>query len=122
MRKPASTAKSNALTIFVKPIRIHHSSSKPRAMKSVSVEQFRATLKIIVDEQEAPGEAIYSYWNNQLASSTCCNTEEVLHITRSSDGLFYLEIGNLVHTASLATLEVKLYEWARDEGWLDELF
>ena len=122
MRKPAPTAKANAPTIFAKPIRIQHSSSYSRAMKRVSVEQFRATLKISVDEQKAPGEVIYSYWNNQLASSTCCNIEEVLHIMRRSDGLFYLEIGNLVHTASLAILEEKLFEWARDEGWLDEVF
>lgn len=66
----------------------------------------------------ADGEDVYSYWNNKSLDSTCYGLEEVLHIRRKADGSFYLEIGNILYHGSLAELEEKLFEWARDEGWL----
>lgn len=62
---------------------------------------------------------IYSYWNNQSVGVSICNWEEILHIRKSDDGTFCLQIGNTLHRGALAELEVKLYEWAMDEGWLD---
>jgi hypothetical protein len=38
---------------------------------------------------------------------------------RATDGLFRLEIANLLHRGSLEELECILYNWARDEGWFD---
>ncbi len=62
---------------------------------------------------------VLSYWNNESVTYDSCDTEEVLHIARSRDGAFHLQIANLTHTGALEELEQILYRWALDEGWLD---
>lgn len=86
-------------------------------MPEISIDEFRASLKVSSDEALGCGEQVYSYWNNQSASPAHCDREEVLHVMREADGSFYLEIGNILHRGPLAELEEKLFEWARDEGW-----
>ena len=89
-----------------------------KPLSSVSIADFRKTLKIRKSDLAIYGEDVYSYWNNKPIDSPCPGLEEVLHIRRKGDGSFYLEIGNILHHGSLAELEEKLFEWARDEGWL----
>ncbi|MCP9877997.1 hypothetical protein KBZ17_15455 [Cyanobium sp. A2C-AMD] len=86
-------------------------------MSEVSIDEFRATLKVSSGEPLSRGEEVYSYWNNQSADPICFDPEEGLHIVRRTDGSFYLEIGNILHQGPLAELEEKLFEWAGDEGW-----
>lgn len=86
-------------------------------MSDISIGEFRATLKVSRGDMDVGGEEIYSYWNNQSADRTHFDLEEVLHITRKTDGSFYLEIGNLLHHGTLEELEEILFEWAQDEGW-----
>jgi hypothetical protein len=83
-----------------------------------SIEEFRASLKLTWEPPESPDEQVFSYWNNALVSSSSCDREEVLHINKSRDGSFYLQIANLVHKGTLEHLEEILYTWALDEGWL----
>jgi hypothetical protein len=83
-----------------------------------SLKEFRASLRLTWESPESLDELIFSYWNNASATSSFCDTEEVLHINRSRDGSFYLQISNLVHTGTLEELEAILYTWALDEGWL----
>ncbi len=87
-------------------------------MSIVSIADFRETLKILKGGLGDYSEDIYSYWNNKSIDSVNPRLEEVLHIRKKGDGSFNLEIGNLMHHGSLAELEEKLFEWARDEGWL----
>jgi len=65
-----------------------------------------------------PAERIFSYWNNQAVVSQRGDRNEGLHIVRSTDRGFRLEIANLLHCGSLEELEGILYAWALDEGWL----
>lgn len=88
-------------------------------MEDISIHDFRATLRIMVDTTQEPAEEIYSYWNNENVSLHQCDREEVLHITRKLDGSFYLEIGNIVYQGDLPTLEEKLFAWAGGEGFFD---
>ena len=88
-------------------------------MSNVSIADFRETLKIGKSGLAGCSEDVYTYWNNKSIDSASPALEEVLHIRRKDDGSFYLEIGNILHRGSLAELEEKLFEWARDEGWLD---
>ena len=85
----------------------------------VTLADFRATLRLTWADPESPGERVFSYWNNQAVTPDACDREEALHIVRSSDGAFRLEIGNLMHSRSLEELDRVLYEWAGDEGWFD---
>ena len=86
---------------------------------AVSLSDFRATMRLTWADPEAPSEKIFSYWNNQAATSEDCDRNEVLHIVRAADGGFTLEIANLRHRGSLEELECILYSWASDEGWFD---
>jgi len=97
---------------------IYSTSIRGRALSIVSIADFRETLKILKGDLGDYSEDIYSYWNNKSIDSANPRPEEVLHIRKKSDGSFYLEIGNMLHHGSLAELEEKLFEWARDEGWL----
>lgn len=87
-------------------------------MATASLEEFKATLRLTWDDPSTDGERVFSYWNNQRVTPSFCDREEVLHICRRSDGTFYLEIANLVHEGPLEELELILYRWAEDEGWL----
>jgi len=98
---------------------LNYTAPSRKTMQTVSIDQFRATLKVSHDTVGDEQEEVYTYWNNQLVSATYCNREEVLHIAKRLDGSFYLEIGNILHSGSLSLLEEKLFEWAMDEGWLD---
>lgn len=82
------------------------------------IEEFRSSLRLTWESPDAPGELIFSYWNNASVTSSFCDTEETLHISRRMDGSFQLQIANLVHTGTLEELEEILYGWALDEGWL----
>jgi hypothetical protein len=84
-----------------------------------SIAEFRATLRLTWADPEALGEKVFSYWNNECVTAESCNREEVLHIVRSPEGCFRLEIANFLHSGSLEELEGILYSWALDEGWLD---
>jgi hypothetical protein len=86
---------------------------------AVSLADFRATLRLTWADPEGYGEKFFSYWNNESATSESCDLGEALHIVRSGDGSFRLEIANLLHRGSLEELECILYNWARDEGWFD---
>lgn len=88
-------------------------------MAPASIEDFRATLKLTWDDPTAMGERVFSYWNNQSVTSSSCDREEVLHISRRKDGAFLLEIANCTYEGTLEELEMTLYSWALDEGWLD---
>jgi hypothetical protein len=88
-------------------------------MTRASIQEFRETRRVTKDASAAGCEDIFSYWNNHSVTAESCDREEVLHIARRADGSFYLEIGNIVHSGTLDDLEKILYEWARDEGWLD---
>lgn len=85
----------------------------------MSLADFRATLRLTRADPDGRGEKVFSYWNNDGVTPESCDREEVLHIVRAGDGSFRLEIANLSHEGSLEELESILYEWARDEGWLD---
>ena len=85
----------------------------------VTLADFRATLRLTWADPEAPGERVFSYWNNEAVTPAACDRTEVLHIVRASDGSFRLEIANLLHTGPLEDLESVLYAWACDEGWFD---
>lgn len=84
----------------------------------VSLAEFTATLKLTWNDPARNGDRIFSYWNNETVCSDSVNSEEVLHIVRSRDGEFRLEIANLLHKGTLEELEGILYAWALDEGWL----
>jgi len=86
---------------------------------TASIAEFRATLRLTLQDPVAPGEKVFSYWNNELVTAATCDRDEVLHIVRGVDGSFLLEIANLSHRGSLEELEGILYAWALDEGWLD---
>lgn len=86
---------------------------------SVTIAGFRATLRLTWADPESPGERIFSYWNNEAVTPESCDRAEVMHIARTSEGAFYLEIANVLHTGTLEEPEEVLYRWARDEGWLD---
>jgi hypothetical protein len=88
-------------------------------MVVASIKEFRATLRLTWESQEHPDELIFSYWNNEGVTSSCCDTVEVLHITRHMGGPFCLQIANLIHRGTLEELEEVLYSWAVDEGWLE---
>lgn len=88
-------------------------------MAAASIEDFRATLRLTRSQAGIGDEIIFSYWNNETVTDSACDTEEVLHIARSRDGSFHLQIANLAHTGTLEELEEILYHWALDEGWLD---
>lgn len=85
----------------------------------VSLTKFRATLRMTWAGPDPLGEKVFSYWNNEAVTQDLCDRDEVLHITRAADGVFRLEIANLLHSGSLEELEGILYTWARDEGWFD---
>ncbi len=85
----------------------------------VTLADFQATLRLTWADPESPDERVFSYWNNEAVTPEACDRTEVMHIARSPDGAFYLEISNVLHTGTLEELEKILYEWARDEGWLD---
>jgi len=86
---------------------------------AVSLNDFRATLRLTWIDHNGRGEKIFSYWNNDAVTFDLCNRDEVLHIVRSQEGDFLLEISNLCHTGTLEELEKLLYGWAQDEGWFD---
>ena len=86
---------------------------------AASIAEFRASLRLTWADPRSPGERVFSYWNNEAVTSESCDRDEVLHIVRSADGGFRLEIANLLHSGSLEELEGILYAWALDEGWLD---
>jgi hypothetical protein len=86
---------------------------------TASIAEFRASLRLTWADPRSPGERVFSYWNNEAVTSESCDRDEVLHIVRSADGGFRLEIANLLHSGSLEELEGILYAWALDEGWLD---
>jgi hypothetical protein len=84
----------------------------------VTLEAFRASLKLTWESPSLAGEKIFSYWNNSEVTSSNCDIEQVLHIMRRADGSFVLQIANLFHEDSLERLEEILYSWALDEGWI----
>jgi hypothetical protein len=88
-------------------------------MAEVTLNEFRATLRLTWADPEGRAEKIFSYWNNEGATHESCDRQEVLHIMRMADGRFYLEIANTVREGTLEQLEQELFGWARDEGWLD---
>jgi len=88
-------------------------------MHEITLSEFRATLRLTWVDAEGRGEKIFSYWNNKEVAHDSCNRQEVLHITRMADGRFCLEIANTVRGGTLEELEEDLFNWARDEGWLD---
>ena len=88
-------------------------------LMAATLKAFRSTLKLTWDDQSLHGDKIFSYWNNWATTSSHCDMEEVLHITRCADGSFLLQIANLLHEGTLEALEEILYRWALDEGWLD---
>ncbi len=88
-------------------------------MARPSIWDFRKTLRIIEDKQFFASGRIYSYWNNR-DDSCLASLEEALHIKELLDGSFVLEIGNITRRGTLAELEEMLYEWAADEGWLND--
>jgi hypothetical protein len=87
-------------------------------MAPASLEEFRSTRRVTRDEATGRGEEVISYWNNHSVTEENLDRDEVLHIVKSADGSFYLQIGNLLHSGTLAELEEALYQWALDEGWL----
>jgi hypothetical protein len=86
---------------------------------AASLADFRATMRLTWADPGAPGEKVFSYWNNQAVAPEECDRDEVLRIVRAADGGFSLEIANLQHRGSLEELECILYTWASDEGWFD---
>jgi hypothetical protein len=88
-------------------------------MATVTLIEFRATLRLTWVDAEGCGEKVFSYWNNESVTQETCDREEVLHIVRRPDGTFYLQIANLVWEGSLEELEEALYAWALDEGWFE---
>lgn len=88
-------------------------------MAEVTLNEFRATLRLTWVDREGRAEKIFSYWNNEEATHESCDRQEVLHIMRMADGRFYLEIANTVREGTLEQLEQELFDWARDEGWLE---
>jgi hypothetical protein len=88
-------------------------------MVPVTLNDFRATLRLSWGHPEGHGEKIFSYWNNESVTNDMCNREEVLHIVRRPDSTFYLQIGNQLQEGQLEELERALFEWALDEGWFD---
>jgi hypothetical protein len=87
-------------------------------MAEITLNEFRATLRLTWVDPEGRDEKIFSYWNNEFVTHEACDREAVLHIIRRTDGIFYLEIANLLHEGTLDELEEALYSWALDEGLL----
>ena len=85
---------------------------------AATLKAFRATLRLTWEDPSLDGDKIFSYLNNAAVTSSQCDTEKVLHITRLADGSFVLQIANLIHEGSLEALEEILYNWALDEGWV----
>lgn len=84
-----------------------------------TLETFRSTLRLTWEDSSLGSIKVFSYWNNADVTSSHCERDEVLHITRHADGSFILQIANLVHLGTLEELECILYQWAADEGWLE---
>jgi hypothetical protein len=88
-------------------------------MPDPSLPQFRASLQVSLPQGKCPEELAFVYWNREPLCRKSLLPDDALHIIRRSDGSFYLEIGNILHEGDLSVLEEILFEWARDEGWLD---
>lgn len=90
-----------------------------RVMGKASLAQFRASLEVVHQQGEGHKEIVFVYWHRERVNDSSPLHEDSLRIMRRSNGLFYLEIGNIVHEGDLSELEEILFEWARDEGWLE---
>lgn len=88
-------------------------------MAAVALSRPQETHRLTCVNSEGHGEKILSYWNNQSVTHDACNREEALQIVRRLESSFYLQIANIVQEGLLEELEKALYEWARDEGWLN---
>lgn len=88
-------------------------------MARPSISDFRATCKIFEDKKIYASGRIYSYWNNR-DTSCLASLEEMLHIKERLGESYVLEIGNITYKGTISELEEKLYEWAAEEGWLDD--
>lgn len=91
-----------------------------RQVAATSFRDFKDTLRVIALASMDSGDKLYTYWNNtSIDLSAPLDLDEIIHITQRADGSFYLAIANCIFEGGLEDLEMKLYEWALDEGWLD---
>jgi|688.fasta_scaffold604776_2 hypothetical protein len=89
-------------------------------MAKTSFRDFKDTLRVISLASGSSGDKLYTYWNNSsIDASSPIDLDEIIHITQRTDGSFCLAIANCIFEGDLEDLEIKLYEWALDEGWLD---
>lgn len=89
-------------------------------MATTSFRDFKDTLRVIPLVSKDNGDKLYTYWNNtSIDASVPADLDEIIHIAQRSDGSFCLTIANCIYEGELEDLEIKLYEWALDEGWLD---
>jgi hypothetical protein len=89
-------------------------------MAATSFRDFKDTLQIIPLASGNSGEKLYTYWNNKgIMAPAPVDPDEIIHIVQRLDGSFCLTISNCIFEGELEDLEIKLYEWALDEGWLD---
>ena len=89
-------------------------------MAEISLDQFRFSLQVIHLQGERSEELAFVYWNSKRLNSPSMLQDDVLTIIRRFDGSFYLEIGNMQHVGELFALEKILFDWALEEGWLED--
>lgn len=91
-----------------------------RQVVATSFRDFKETLRVIAPASTDSGNKLYTYWNNtSIDLSATVDLDEIIHIAQRPDGSFFLTIANCIFEGELEDLEIKLYEWALDEGWLD---
>ena len=83
---------------------------------SISIDDFRSTLRVIAPCDATDVDKVFTYWNN---SGEDLDLDETLHLRCRNDGQCYLEIANVLYEGSLQVLEEFLYHWALDEGWFE---
>lgn len=88
-------------------------------MAQASLAQFRGSLQVVHIHGDRSEELAFVYWNDNALGSPIELGEDALRIMRRLNGSFYLEIGNMIHEGELSALEEILFEWGRDEGWLE---
>lgn len=91
-----------------------------RQVVATSFRDFKETLRVIALASTDSGNKLYTYWNNtSIDMSAPVDLDEIIHITQRPDGSFFLTIANCIFEGELEDLEMRLYEWALDEGWVD---
>jgi hypothetical protein len=89
-------------------------------MPKLSIDAFRASRQAYTREDSGNREHLWVYWLGMPIDADTINIEETLHIAKRTNDVHYLQIANIIHDGPLPELEELLYEWALEEGHLEE--